>query len=310
MDEQRKELLHFIQRAQGFDLAAKLRLILCVLGEKPATFAALKINPKNLDEKAHFEKHLRACKIPFSAGRAKGYEEITRITGNTITWNIAGTWYGYDVFADKKQQRLFVKYVALVKRQQHEAADKLSGRLYNYPPCCVAHYIQEHDLKHLRRNYSHYSYYKHLHDVERAFPLVMHTACSTRCAATKRMNARYAAALKKHAPQFWKMISSAKKYSCDVIVDTESELSPNIIYGSRSRGPVFPKRDGHEYSLVTTKPLDKHYYLLNHLTKQRLPRGTVVPAKVTRRFTYADVALGKPKRTIKNLHHQRHFVLP
>lgn len=309
MDTARQELIHFAQSARGLDDSAKLKLILFAAGVKPATFFALKINPKNLDEKEHLERHLAACKVPFAVGRPAAYEEIVGIKGNAVRWRINGTWYGYDVFKDKKHQTLFKEYISLVKRQKHALADRVSGKLYDYPQCCVEHYIKEHDLAFLRKHYTHHAYYQHLHRIERAFPLLMHTACSTRCAASKRMNARYAAALKEYAPKFWRTLSAIKRSKVDVVVDTESELLQDVVYGIRDTAPVFPVKDGHEYTVITLKPLDLHYYLLNYLTKQSIERGTVFPAVVTKRYMRADVRLGRPKRIIRDLHHERHFVI-
>ncbi len=310
MDKQRQELIHFAQSATGLDDHAKLKLILFAAGVKPATFFALRVSPKNLDEKAHLEKHLRACKIRFIAGKPRAYEEIVGIKGTAVRWKITGSWYGYDVFKDAASKDLFLRYLDLVKRQKHEQADSSSGKLYDYPDCCVKRYIQEHDHAFLREHYSHYTYYQRLHDVERAFPLVMHTACSVQCAQSKKMNARYVAAIKKHAPKFWKAFSAMKKHAVDVVCDTESALFQDVFYGITNTNPVFPVKDGHEYTLLTLKPLDKHYYLVSHLTKQNFARGTVFPATITMRYHYADIVLQKPKRVIRDLHHERHFVLP
>jgi hypothetical protein len=303
MNKQRSQLIDFAEKASGLDDSSRLKLILVACGAKPATFFPLKINPANLDEKRHLEKHLRAAGLVFSAGKARGYEEITGVRGNAVKWGMNGIWYGYDVFKDKKHRQLFNKYVTLVKHQQHKKADHTSGALYDYPQCCIEHYVKEHNAEFLRKKYTHYSYYQHLHDLERAFPLVMHTACSTRCAKTRKLNSAYAAALRKHAPKFWKRHSSATKHAVDVVVDAESDLL-------RDGTPVFPAKDGHEYTLITLKPLNGHHYLVAHLTKKLVERGTVLPARITRRYGYADVALGKPKRVIKGLHHERHFTLP
>lgn len=310
MDKERKQLIDFAQTAKGLDDYSKTKLILFAAGVKPATFIALKIDPKNLDEKEHFERHLKNCRIPFLAGSARAYEEIIAIKGNAVKWKIRGSWYGYDLFDGNKSFREFQQYITLVKNQRHAQSDRVSGKLYDYPKCCIEHYIKEHDLKFLRKNYTHYSYYKHLHDVERAFPLVMHTPCSGKCAASRKINAKYAAALKKCAPKFWKQFSAVKKWNTDVIADTESELLQDVVYNIRSTAPVFPVKDGHEYSLITLKPLDSHYYILSYLTKKSISRGTILPAKITTRFTYADVKLGKPKKVIKDLHHERKFVIP
>jgi len=161
LDKQRKYLIDFAQRAQGLDDYNRLKLILFATGVKPCTYVQLKINPKNLDEKAHFERHLKEERIPFLVSRPKAYEEIVAIRGNAIKWKIMGTWYGYDLFDGDKSFRLFQKYLKLVKKQRHAEADRTSGELYDYPKCCIEHYIKEHGLAFLRKNYTHYSYYKH-----------------------------------------------------------------------------------------------------------------------------------------------------
>ncbi len=310
MDRQRKYLVDFAQAAKGLDDYNRLKLILFATGAKPCTFLQLKISPKNLDEKAHFEKHLKEGRIPFLVSRPKAYEEIVAIKGNEIKWKIMGTWYGYDLFDGNKSFRLFQKYLKLVKKQRHTQADRTSGELYDYPKCCIEHYIKEHSLVFLRKNYTHHSYYKHLHAVERAFPLVMHTPCSPKCNATRKINSAYAQAVRKHAPKFWNQFSRAKKFRTDVMVGSESELLQDIVYNITSTAPVFPAKDGHEYNLITMKPIAGHYYIISHLTKKKIEKGTVLPAAISTKFDYADVTLGKPKKTIRDLHHQRKFVVP
>ncbi len=310
MDRQRKYLVDFAQRAEGLDDYNRLKLILFATGTKPATYVQLKINPRNIEEKQHFEKHLKAGRIPFLVSRPKAYEEIIAIKGNAIKWKIMGTWYGYDLFAGDKSFRLFQKYQNLIKKQKHTQADRISGRLYDYPQCCVEHYIKEHNLAFLRKNYTHFSYYQHLHAVERAFPLVMHTPCSTKCKATRKLNSKYAKALKKYAPKFWKQLSSAKKFRTDVVISSESELLQDVVYNITSTAPVFPVKEGHEYNLITTKPIEGHYYMISYLTKKSIEKGTVLPAAIKKKFDYADIKLGKPKKVIRDLHHERKFVIP
>ncbi len=310
MDKQRKHLVDFAQTAKGLDDYNRLKLILFATKAKPATFIQLKINPKNLEEKQHFEKHLKAGRIPFLVSRPKSYEEIISIKGNTIKWRIKGTWYGYDLFDGNKSFDNFRKYLALVKKQKHSQADKLSGKVYDYPACCIKHYINEHSLKFLKKNYTHYSYYQHLHAVERKFPLVMHTPCSTKCKATQKMNAEYAKIIRKFAPKFWKEFTSTEKQKMDVIVGAESELLQDVVYNIRSTAPVFPVKDGHEYNLITMKPIKGHYFMISYLSKKSIEKGTVLPAIINMKYDYADVKLGKPKKFIKNLHHERKFVIP
>jgi hypothetical protein len=309
VDNKRKALIDFAQTAKGLDDCSKLKLILFAAGAKPATFFALKISPKNLDDKEHLERHLKQCRIPFLVSRPKSYEEITAIKGNAIKWEMTGTWYGYDLFKDNKQLDMFQKYLELSRHQKHAQSDRLGGKLYDYPQCCVEHYLKEHNLAFLKKNYTHYTYYQHLHDVERAFPLVMHTPCSTKCAASKKLNAKYATVLKKAAPRFWKEFSAVKNYSMDVVIDSESEILQDILYRLASVKQVFPVKDGHEYSVITLKPVRGHYYIYSALSKECMCRGTVMNAKARVQFTYADVKLGKPKKIISNLHHERKFVV-
>jgi hypothetical protein len=152
----------------------------------------------------------------------------------------------------------------------------------------------------LRARYTQYSYYARLHEVERAFPFLQHTACTARCAFSRKMNELYGRAVQIVAPKFLKRFSAVKAYKTEVVVDNESEAGEN----------VFPGKDGHEYTVVTLKPIAGHYYLLAHLTRKSFARGTVVPASIRMRYNYADVSLGRPRRIIKNLHHERHFILP
>lgn len=309
MDKERKALIDFAQSARGLDNYSKLKLILFAAGAKPATFFALKISPKNLGEKEHLERHLKQCRIPFLTGRPKSYEEIVAIKGNTVKWKMMGTWYGYDLFRDNRHLDLFQKYLELMRNQKHARSDRVGGKLYDYPKCCVEHYLKEHSLALLRKNYTHFSYYRHLHNVERAFPLVMHTPCSTKCAASRKLNSEYAAVLKKAAPKFWKEFSEIKNYSIDVVVDSESELLQDILYRLASVKPVFPVKDGHEYSAITLKPIEGHYYIYSVLSKKSICRGAVLRATAKVRFNYADVKLGKPKKVLSSLHHERKFVV-
>jgi hypothetical protein len=309
VDKQRKALIDFAQTAKGLDDYSKLKLILFAAGAKPATFFALKISPQNLDEREHLERHLKACRIPFLIGRPKSYEEITAIKGDAVKWKMMGTWYGYDLFSDNRHLDLFQKYLELMRNQKHAQSDRTGGKLYDYPKCCVEHYIKEHDLAFLRKNYTHFSYYQHLHNVEREFPLLIHTACSTKCTASRKMNAKYAAVLKKTAPKFWKQFSAVKNYSMDVVVDSESELLQDTLYRLASVKPIFPVKDGHEYSVITLKQVSGHYYMYSVLSKKCIDKGTVLKANAKVQYNYADVKLGKPKKVINNLHHERKFVV-
>jgi hypothetical protein len=263
--------MHFAQGAQGLDDSAKLRLILVAAGVKPATFLRLKINPKNIDEKRHLEYHLLASKLLFLVDKPRAYEEITGIRGNTVHWKILGSWYGYDIFSDRKSQRSFTAYKTLLKQQKHAQADAAAGKLYGYPNCCIKKYIAG-----------------NMPDTKQAFPLVQHTPCSSRCSASRKLNARYSAALKEHTPSFWKRLAAQRKFRTDVAV---TETKPAAV------------------TVLPLKPLEGRYYFLTHPTKKQFSRGTVLPARIAMQYASARVMLGKPKRIIKGLHHERHFIL-
>src|SRR5574341_2357420 len=117
-----QDLLRFAETAECFDANSRLKLILFITGVKPSTFIHTRIY-KNLHDRHEFESLLRKHKIIFEVSRAKGFEEITGIRGNAVVWNLKGTWYGYDLFRNKKEKAKFSKYISLVKQQKHSQAD-------------------------------------------------------------------------------------------------------------------------------------------------------------------------------------------
>lgn len=291
--EEKRHLLRFIEKSKAFDNSAKLKALLFVSGVKPNTYVHFRIT-NNIDDKHEFERLLKLNKIPFNASKAKGFEEISAIKGSAAVWKIKGVWYGYDLFRNKKSQKDFTKYVSLVKQQKHSAADKLAGKLYGYPACCIKKFIAEHDPKALPKKYTYYEYYKRLQDYGRNFPFISHTPCSLSCKKSTALNKKYANAINKTSLKFHLAYLKEKKYSVPVIVDTENN-------------GLWKKKNGHCYVLVTKNPLDGRYYEINWLSKAKFPRGTVIDADV---ILCSNCAIVKIKRKIgylKNFHHERKF---
>src|SRR5574342_199950 len=289
--EEKRHLLRFIETSKAFDNSAKLKAILFASGAKPNTYIHLRVT-NNIDDKHEFERLLKLNKIPFNVSKAKGFEEISAIKGNAAVWKIKGIWYGYDLFRNKKSQKEFTRYVSLIKQRKHDAADLLAGKIYGYPSCCIKNFIEEHDPKVLPRKYTYYEYYKRLQDSDRNFPFISHTPCSPRCKKTTALNKKYASAIKKSSPKFLSAYSKHRKYSSAVIVDTEND-------------DIWRKKNGHNYNLVTKKPLDGKYYEINWLSKGSFPRGTVLDADVTQAYDYAVVKIKKKLGHLKNFHHER-----
>ena len=292
--EEKRHLLRLIETSKAFDNNSKLKAILLVSGAKPNTYIHLRIT-NNIDDKHEFERLLRLNKIPFSVSRAKGYEEISAIRGNAAIWKMKGMWYGYDLFRNKQAKKNFEKYVSLIKQQKHDTADKLAGKIYGYPECCIKKFISEHDTKALLKKYSYYQYYKRLHDSDMSFPFISHTPCSPKCKYSAALNKKYADAVRKWAPKFYKQYAKKQTYSTPVIVDIDNDLG------------VWKKKDGHDYVLITKKPLEGRYYEISWLTKPAFKRGTVLDAAVTLHYDYAAVTVKKKAGELKNFHHERKF---
>ncbi|MEM3154742.1 MAG: hypothetical protein QW165_04225 [Candidatus Woesearchaeota archaeon] len=295
--EEKRHLIRFIETSPAFDNSAKLKAILFVSGAKPNTYIHFRVQ-ENIHDKHEFERLLKLNGIVFKTSRAKGFEEITRVSGNKVVWKLKGIWYGYDLFRNKKSQNEFERYVALVKRQKHEAADKLAGKIYGYPSCCIRKFIAEHNPVILPKKYSYYQYYKRLRDSDKAFPFISHTPCSPHCNQSAVQNKKYSAAIKKWAPKFYKTYSQKKTYRVPVIVDIESGTD------------LWKKRDGHDYVLVTKKPIEGKYYELSWLSKAAFPRGTVLDAIIAIQYGYANVTILKKLGMLKNFHHERKFTIP
>ncbi len=290
-----QDLLRFAETAECFDANSRLKLILFITGVKPSTFIHIRIY-RNFHDRHEFESLLKKHKIFFDVSRAKGFEEITGIRGNAVIWELRGTWYGYDLFRNEKERTKFNRYISLVKQQKHSQADKLAGIIYGYPPCCINSFIAEHDSRKLGR-YTYYQYYKRLHDSDIAFPFISHTPCSPKCRSSAMLNRIYEGRVKKWAPEFYKAYVRKRTYRVPLIIDTEHDVA----------GAKWKKKDGHDYLLVTQKPIEKKYYLISWLSKKAHPRGTVLDCKVALQYDYAIINVKKVVGRIKGLHHERKF---
>ncbi len=292
--EEKRHLLRFIETSKAFDNNSKLKAILFVSGVKPNTYIHLRITD-NVDDKHEFERLLKLNKIVFNVSRPKGFEEISSIQKNAAVWKMKGIWHGYDLFRNKQAKKNFERYVSLVKKQKHDTADKLAGKIYGYPACCIKKFISEHDPKVLSKKYTYYQYYKQMHDSDNAFPFISHTPCSPKCKKSVSLNKKYSAAAKKLAPQFYKQYTKKRTYSTPVIVDIDNDLG------------VWKKKNGHDYVLITKKPIEGKYYEISWLAKPAFKRGTVLDANITLHCDYATVVVKKKIGELKNFHHERKF---
>ena len=126
---------------------------------------------------------------------------------------------------------------------------------------------------------------------------MQHLAHNLACRASSALNTKYRNAVKWAAPAFYKKLIRKRTYNVPLIVDTENDV----------KGVKWKKKDGHDYVLVTRKPLDKQYYLVSWLSKNKHVRGTVVDSTVVVQYDRAFVKVKKVVGKIKNFHHERKF---
>lgn len=295
----RRELAEFAEICRGLDNPARLRLILVASGAKPACFIPLKIE-KNYGDKLHLQRHLKKAGLIFEVSAPKTFEEITKVSRNKIMWSMKGTWYGYDIFQNRRVQKLFHRHKRLLQKGKPEKADKIAGKLYGYPPCCIRNFLKEQNPDYLRKAYTAYEYYKKLHDMDRAFPFIAHTACSPSCKKSLAMNRANEEVCKDFAPRFWERYSSTVVKKTDLLVEGES-----MVYDDCE--PVWPEPDGHEYSLIALSEHKGHHMIMSYLTRKSYERGTVLEGSVRIRYNYADVSVRRKKSLRKNIMHIRHF---
>ncbi len=305
MNNYKKILIDYAAKSDAFDANEKLKLILFAAGVKPATYVILKILPKKPSEAVRFERLLKKAGFIFKKNRPKTFEEITFIKKNEIRWNVKGVWIGYDLFHTKEQQKRFAKYISLSRKGKESQADMIAGKLYGYPPCCIKNFIKTHDNPSLiAKKYSYHGYYKFMHDIDKKFPFIQHMPESLKCRSTIALNNKYKQALKKYAPEFFKQFSKKRNYNVDVVVDVLNDIGSEELL-TREGTSIWPVKNGFDYIFITMKPVDKKYWLISNLEKNYIERGTVFNAKIIMQYDYAEVKLGKVKKQLGELYHER-----
>lgn len=300
-----KNLITYATNSDAFDMNEKLKLILFVTGVKPITYVVLKILPNKPQEALKFEKMLNKAGFIYKKSRPRTFEEIIRIKKNEIRWAIKGVWIGYDLFHTKMQRKEFEKYIKLAAKGRHTQADKLAGKIYDYPSCCIAEFIKTHNNPSLiSKKYSYYAYYKLIHAFDKKFPFVQHTPHSLTCKKTIILHNKYKRTLEKHAPKFLRMFSRKRSFKTGVVVDVSNDIVSEELLTAEGLS-IWPVKDGHDYIFITMKPIEKKYWLISSLQKNYLERGAVFEAKVLMQYDYAEIKLGKFKRQVGDLYHER-----
>jgi len=298
-----KKLIKFAERAKGLETREKIKLVLFLEGIKANAEVILKIDSKNLGEKFEFEKKLKEGGIVFSVSRARSYEEIKKIRGNKVIWEIAGTYHIYDLFKSKKDKKVFKNYLDLLEKEKYNQADRIAGKHYGYPQSCVERFIKEKDENFLKKNYTYLEYYKKQQDLDQKFSFLFHRPCSLNCKGSIRVNKRYKKALKKISKRIYKEYISKGKFKGNLIVGDISDVQIK-------EKSIWPKKTGYEYELIFKKPFRKHYYLVSFLSRKKYEKGRVLKGEVILKYDYAKVnILKEKKRVIKGLHHERKLPL-
>lgn len=297
-----KMLIDFAILSRGLSAKDKIKLILFALGLKPAASLYLRITSANLDEAFQFENALRFNKIIYSRGREKSFEEVRQIKSNKIIWNPAGLWVDYDLFHTYTQKKKFDEYRQLWQRgEQRTKMNRIAGKLYGYPACCIAQYNKE-TTQYIKKHYDYYAFYKKMHDIDKRFPLLAYTPCSMPCRKSKESQKAFASAIKKASLSFWHHLQEVSVYQTDAIIESEND----ILMNDKS---IWPKRNGHDYVVLSIKQFDGKNWFYAVLSKKAYPRGAVLSATIKHRATYGEILLGREKDVIHDLQHERNLPL-
>ena len=296
-----KHMIDFIERSEAFDNAARLKALLVVIGVKPATFIHFRVTPKNIDDKMHFEKHLRELGLPFKVSRAKGFEEIRSVRGGTVEWHFKGIWYGYDIFKDLDIQKKFMKYKSLIRQKKEKQAAIIGGEVYGYPKKSVTTFIKELDLKYIAKKFSYGEYFKRLHQSDFNFPFIQHTACSAKCPVSNRLNEKYKKAIRKHAPDFYKSFTKKTVVKAPLLINFENDL----LYKGKS---IWPSRKMHDFTAISHKRIDGKYFLVSFLTKTPFIEGDLVDSELSFQYNTCKVKPLRKVKHFKDVIHKRKMV--
>lgn len=296
-------LIRFAERSRGMDTKEKIKLALFLEKIKPNGEVLLKISSKNLGEKFEFEELLKKEGVLFSVSDAKSYEEIRKIKGNKVIWEIEGTYFVYELFRSRKDQDNFNRYLDLLDRGRYDDADRIAGKHYGYPRCCVDRFIKEKSENFLKQEYTYLDYYKKQQEIDRKFPYIFHRPHSLACKESARMNNKYAEGLKKASEKTYKEYVGKGKFKGSLIVGGISDVE---VKGKS----IWPEKKGHEYELIFKKPFRSNYYLVSFLSKEKYSQGQVLKGEVMLQYDYARVKILKKKdRVITGLHHERKLPL-
>lgn len=305
MEKEKLKLIKFGERAKGLETREKIKLVLFLRKVKPNAEVILKISGKNLEEKYELEKLLKEAEagVLFSVSGAKSYEEIKKIKGNKVIWEIEGTYYVYDLFRGKKDKEVFKKYLGLLDKERYEEGDRIGGKHYGYPKCCGERFIKERSEDFLKKNYTYWEYYKKQEELDRKFPFIFHKACSLNCRGSKEMNKKYKRELEKASRKIYKEYEGRSRFKGNLIV---GEISDVEVRGKS----IWPKKGGYEYELIFRKPFWGHYYLVSYLCRKKYEKGQVLKGEVELEYDYAKVKILKEKKkVIKGLKHERRLPL-
>ncbi len=198
-------------------------------------------------------------------------------------------------------------YLSLISKGKHSEADRIAGKLYGYPKSCIEAFIKNfNNPKNIAKKYSYYEYYKFIHDSEKKFPFIQHRPHSLNCKGTISLNNKYKNAVKKYAPKFFKDFSKKRTYKTEVIVDVAKDIkTQNLIF--KDGLSIWPIKKGMDYIFISRKKVEKEFWLLSHLSKDFIDRGTVLDAEITLQYNSAVLKLGKVKQQLIDLCHERKF---
>ncbi len=299
MNKCQLDLIHYVQSAAGFDAIDKIKIIVFATGLKKAAIVRLKIGPHNMEDKAHFEKHLKQCGALFAVRGPRTFEEISAIKRNRIIWKPSGIWFGYNLFTDRKTKQLFSKYQKMKHNNRHAQADVLGSQIFGYPSCCQRQYSKEHSLNYIRKKYTYYEFYNKTRQTDVRFPFIFHFPCTTSCKKTTYMNSRHKHLVQKYAPRFYENFARKERFAAEVIVDSVSDVLND------AGKSIWKRKDGADTSLITREKISGHHLILSELARNELERGTVFSSRITIQYDAASVVLLKKTGFIKGIHHER-----
>lgn len=298
-----EKLFRFIERAKGLETKEKIKLILFFKKIKPNTEIIFKIDKENLNEKGELEEHLRQNKISYEVSLPKSYEVIKKIKNNRIIWELEGTYYVYDFFKSKKDQLNFKKYLEWLKENQLKKADKIAGKHYGYPSCCVHHFLKEKKERFLQKHYTYWEYYQKQRLLDLKYKYLSYRPCSLHCPKSCQLEKKYCLEIKNTCPKLYYQYKEKNQLKGKLVVSGISDVE---VQGKS----IWPEKEGYEYELVLKPLFRQHYYLISYLSRKKYSIGQILKGKVVFQYDYATVKITKEKKKVlSGLHHERKLPL-